>query len=90
MITVDRKHPTFFAEVKGVDISKPLAPAVFAESDDPDRLVPIVVDPEDFMIAVTGDQLRTNAMTFAHNGMLGYPVAKRIELPGTWPAPRTT
>ena len=66
------------------------APAVFAESDDPDRLVPIVVDPEDFMIAVTGDQLRTNAMTFAHNGMLGYPVAKRIELPGTWPAPRTT
>jgi len=61
------------------------APAVFAESDDPERLVPIVLDPDDFMIAVTGDQLRTNAMTFAHNGMLGYPVAKQIVLPQSWP-----
>ena len=31
VITVERKHPTFFAEVKGVDISGPLAPDVFAE-----------------------------------------------------------
>lgn len=63
------------------------APPVFAENDNPDRLVPIVTEPEDFMIAVTGDQLRTNAMTFAHNGMLGYPVAKKIALPSSWPRP---
>ncbi|MFT5392549.1 MAG: hypothetical protein ACI8PT_002747, partial [Gammaproteobacteria bacterium] len=50
----------------------------FARSDDPDRLVPIVIEPDDFMIAVTGDPLRNNAMVFAHNGMLGYPVCKRI------------
>ncbi len=31
MITIERKHPTFFAEVKGVDISKPLSPELFAE-----------------------------------------------------------
>ena len=29
--TIERKHPTFFAEVKGVDISKPLSPDLFAE-----------------------------------------------------------
>jgi len=62
------------------------APAAFAESEEPERLVPIVADPEDFMIAVTGDPLRTNAMTFAHNGMLGYPVVRRIVLPGRWAA----
>jgi hypothetical protein len=62
------------------------APAVFAESDDPDRLVPITTDPEDIQIAVTGDPMRTNAYVFAHNGMLGYPTAKRVRLPADWDA----
>ncbi len=48
-------------------------PAVFAESEDPERLVPIVCRAEDLMIAVSGDPLRTNAYAFAHNGILGYP-----------------
>ena len=61
-------------------------PRVFLESDDPDRLVPIVFEPDDFMIAVGGDPLRNNACTFAHNGRLGYPVAKQIELPAGWEA----
>ena len=61
-------------------------PRVFLESDDPNRLVPIVFEPDDFMIAVGGDPLRNNACTFAHNGRLGYPVAKKIELPAGWEA----
>ena len=59
-------------------------PRVFLESDDPNRLVPIVFEPDDFMIAVAGDPLRNNACTFAHNGRLGYPVAKQIGLPADW------
>ena len=59
-------------------------PKVFVESDDPNRLVPIVWEPDDFMITVAGDMLRNNACTFAHNGRLGYPVAKKIQLPGDW------
>jgi hypothetical protein len=59
-------------------------PRDFAVSDDPERLVPIVVDPADFMVLVSGDPLRTNAQAFAHNGYLGFPVAKRIELPEAW------
>ena len=62
------------------------APDVFAESDDPDRLVPITFTPDDFMIAVSGDPLRNHAITFAHNGILGYPVAREIELPADWDA----
>ena len=48
-------------------------PKVFYESDDPDRLVPIVWEAEDFMIAVGGDPLRNNAYVFGHNGFLGFP-----------------
>ena len=59
-------------------------PKVFHESDDPDRMVPLVWKPEDFMVAVTGDLTRNSIYIFAHNGVLGYPVAKRIALPKDW------
>jgi hypothetical protein len=42
------------------------------------------------MIVVTGDPLRTNAYVFAHNGRLGYPVAKKIDLPAAWDVNRGT
>jgi hypothetical protein len=59
-------------------------PQAFHESNDPNRLVPIVFDPEDFMVLVSGDPLRTNAYAFAQNGYLGFPVAKKILLPENW------
>jgi hypothetical protein len=59
-------------------------PKAFHESDDPNRLVPIVFEPDDFMVLVSGDPLRTNAYAFAHNGYLGFPTAKRIVLPKDW------
>jgi len=59
-------------------------PKAFAESDDPNRMVPIVLDPEDFIVLVSGDPLRTNAYTFTHNGYLGFPVGKKITLPKDW------
>ncbi len=57
-------------------------PKIFHESDDPERLVPLVFTPADLMIVVTGDPLRTNAYVFAHNGRLGFPVTKRIRHEG--------
>ena len=54
------------------------ADAVFGETSNPDRLVPIVTQPEHLLIAVAGDPLRTNAYVFSHNGILGFPVAQRI------------
>ena len=59
-------------------------PTVFHESGAPNRRVPIVWEPEDFMIAVSGDPLRNNAYVFAHNGFLGYPVGRKIQLPRDW------
>jgi hypothetical protein len=59
-------------------------PKAFAESDDPNRMVPMVLDPDDFIVLVSGDPLRTNAYVFAHNGYLGFPTARKIQLPKHW------
>ena len=56
------------------------AAAHFSESDDPNRLVPIVENPDDFLIVVSGDPLRSNAYAFGSNGMHGYPTSKAIRL----------
>ena len=60
------------------------APEPFAQSADPERLVPIVGAPEDIMVAVAGDPLRTNAQVFSQNGILGFPTTKPVRLPGDW------
>jgi hypothetical protein len=61
------------------------APKDFAGTD-PNRLVPVVTKPEHIMIAVAGDPLRSNCHLLVHNGMLGFPTAKAIELPEGWRA----
>ena len=53
----------------------------YAESDDPERLVPIVEKPEHILMVLSGDPLRSNACVFASNGMHGFPTSKRIRLP---------
>ncbi|MEM9134915.1 MAG: UGSC family (seleno)protein [Actinomycetota bacterium] len=54
-------------------------PAVFAESDDPERPVPIVTRPERLLIAVAGDPNRTNAYAFSNDGPHGWWTTKRID-----------
>ena len=61
-----------------------VTPRQFCESEDPNRMVPIVCSPADFLISVSGDTLRNNAYVFAHNGKLGYTTSKKIELPSNW------
>jgi hypothetical protein len=54
----------------------------FAEGDDPERLVPIVEQPEDFLLVLSGDPLRSNAVAFGSNGMHGFPTSRRIRFKG--------
>jgi hypothetical protein len=63
---------------------------VFLASDDPERMVPIVWEPDHFMIVVTGDPLRTSNYVFGHNGQLGFPVGRKIDLPARWNELRRT
>ena len=46
-------------------------PPVFAESDDPLRLVPIVSSADCILVAVSGDPNRNNAFVFSHDGPHG-------------------
>jgi hypothetical protein len=54
-------------------------PPVFGETDDPNRLVPIVTAPEKFMIAVAGDKNRSNAVALANDGPHGYWTTQQID-----------
>ncbi len=67
------------AEVKAGRIPKD-----YHQSDDPHRLVPLVWKPEDYMVCVTGDLTRNSVYVFAHNGVLGFPTCKQIQLPKNW------
>ncbi|MFC1986556.1 hypothetical protein ACFLWC_06170 [Chloroflexota bacterium] len=59
-------------------------PKHYCESTDPNRLVPIVWSPDDFMITVSGDPGRDNCFICAQNAHIGHPVSKKIELPKNW------
>ena len=54
-------------------------PAEFAESDDPERLVPLVNTPDHFVIAVTGDPYRTNAYAMSNDGPHGHWTTKEVD-----------
>ncbi|MEO0493937.1 MAG: UGSC family (seleno)protein [Actinomycetota bacterium] len=54
-------------------------PAVYAASDDPDRLVPIATRPERFRIAVAGDPTRTNAYAFSNDGPHGWWTTRVVD-----------
>jgi hypothetical protein len=70
-LTAGRRHLTDL-------VAEGSLPAVFAESDDPDRLVPIVTRPDRLLVAVAGDPSRANAYAFANDGPHGWWTAKRI------------
>ena len=60
-------------------VSEGLVSADFAESDDPNRLVPIVTGAEKFVIAVAGDPHRANAYVMSNDGPHGYWTSKQID-----------
>lgn len=59
-------------------------PEIFCESSDPNRMVPIVLSPDDFMVGVCGDPGRDNGYAFSDNGFIGAPAARKIDLPSNW------
>jgi len=61
-----------------------ILPKQYCESADSDRLVPIVWSPEDFIITVSGERNINLCVTCGQNGFIGYPVSRKIELPGNW------
>ncbi|MFH1087459.1 MAG: hypothetical protein V1737_02580 [Chloroflexota bacterium] len=59
-------------------------PKLYCESTDPERMLPVVWSPDDFMITISGDPDRDNCFICGNNGFIGYPVSKQIKLPANW------
>ncbi len=65
-------------------------PEIFALSDDPDRLIPVVHKPEEFFVVVSGSPTRNRSFVAAQFGNQGLNVSKRIRLPKNWNPERRT
>jgi hypothetical protein len=63
------------------------APPRYAESDDPRRLVPLLLREEWTGIVVAGDDGRNQCKVYVNSADLGAPVSKRVVLPTGWRAP---
>jgi hypothetical protein len=81
-IRFERLRPDVGSLCDGVTRGK--LPKHYCESSDPNRLVPLLLSPDDLMITVSGDPDRDNCFVCAQNGFIGYPVSKRIRLPVRW------
>jgi hypothetical protein len=60
------------------------APASYAVSDDPDRLVPMLLREDWTDIVLAGDPERNQSRIHVNNHEQGAPVSRRIELPEGW------
>jgi hypothetical protein len=77
-----RLLPEFGSFCKAVEQDK--LPEIYCKTQYPERMLPIVWSPDDFMITVSGDPDRDNCLLCAQNGFIGYPVSKKISLPSAW------
>ena len=61
-----------------------IAPPAYAETNDPDRMVPVFLKPEWIGIVVSGDPGRTRCRGYVQNHEQGPPVSKKVQLPADW------
>lgn len=79
---VRRTWPDFTA-CKAVKSGK--LPECFCETEDPNRMVPLVHSPEEFLIVVSGHEARNRSFVVAQCGEQGLAVSKEVRLPNDWP-----
>jgi hypothetical protein len=59
-------------------VRKGVTPSLYAESDDPDRMVPLLLRPDMVTIVVGGDPGRNQNRIYANNHAQGVPISRRI------------
>ena len=65
-------------------VKEGILPKIFAESEDPNRMVPLARRPEDFLITVSGFPNRSRCFIMEQNGKQGMTVSKEIKFPENW------
>jgi len=67
-------------------VEEGLIPSLYAESDDPKRLVPLLREVGWTNIIVAGDPGRNQSKAYINNHEQGPPVSKKVVLPADWEA----
>ena len=67
-------------------VQQGLLPKEWHLSDDPERLVPLLLPESEWLIVVAGDPLRNRSIVWRQNFKQGYATSKKIELPRNWDA----
>ena len=65
-------------------VSEGILPQRYAQSDDPERLVPMIIDPAMIDILIAGDPGRNQSRSYMNNHMQGPPTSARVQLPKAW------
>lgn len=63
-----------------------LLPAAYLQSDDPERLVNVIIDPKMVEIIVAGDPGRNQSRAYMSNHVQGPPTSRAVKLPADWDA----
>ncbi len=61
-------------------------PAAWAESDNPQRMVPLMLPETQWLVIVTGDPTRNRCCILRQNFKQGYATSRKIQLPARWDA----
>lgn len=78
-------HHTPGTTIAGL-VEKGVLPREWRVSDDPDRLVPLMLPETQWLIIVAGDPLRNRSSIYRQNFKQGYATSKKVDLPKKWHA----
>ena len=62
-------------------VEKGALPKEWHLSDDPERLVPLLLPESEFLIVVAGDPLRNRSCIYRQNFKQGYATSRKVVLP---------
>ncbi len=66
-------------------VEKGELPQAWHLSDDPNRMVPLLLPQSQWLIVVAGDPLRNRSCIYRQNFKQGYATSKKVHVPANWP-----
>ncbi len=81
-ITQQDHHPPGTTLAQLVQTGK--LPAAWMTSQDPNRMVPLLLPQSGFLVVVAGDPMRNRSCIFRQNFKQGYATSRKVRLPSDW------
>jgi hypothetical protein len=59
-------------------------PKEWCDSNDPDRMVPLLLPSSTWLVVVSGDPTRNRCIIYRQNFKQGYATSRKVRLPANW------